>query len=84
MGQPEFDGGKAADFLYVFFDTGIDPQTRAYLSEDYWFCQLVQSIGITAAIDTRSKLSHQGIAVYEGDLSRSLAIQRAMTQGAAR
>lgn len=84
VGRPELDDGKPAGFLYAFFDTGICPQTRVYLSEDYWFCDLVESIGITPAIDTRSNLSHQGIAVYEGDLARSLAVQRAMTHGIAR
>ncbi|WP_144111917.1 hypothetical protein [Paraburkholderia sp. BCC1886] len=76
--RPEFDAGKPADFLYAFFDTGIDPVSRTYLSEDYWFCQLVQTIGITPAIDTHSNLQHQGIANYEGDLARSLAMQRSM------
>ncbi|MFM0394321.1 hypothetical protein [Paraburkholderia phytofirmans] len=78
VGRPEFDAGKVADFFYAFFDTGIDPETRAYLSEDYWFCRLVASIGITPAIDARSNLTHQGIAVYEDDVARSLELQRAM------
>ena len=82
VGRPELDEGKTADFLYAFFDTGIDPETRVYLSEDYWFCHLVESIGITPVIDTRSNLSHQGIATYEGDLSRSLELQRSMTPAA--
>ena len=82
-GRPELDTGAAAAFLYAFFDTGIDPETREYLSEDYFFCRLVQSIGITPAIDARSNLSHQGTAVFEGDLARSLAVQRAAQQAAA-
>jgi hypothetical protein len=82
-GRRELDEGKTADFLYAFFDTGIDPQTWVYLSEDYWFCHLVESIGITPVIDTHSNLSHQGIATYEGDLSRSLELQRSMTHAVA-
>jgi hypothetical protein len=76
VGRPELDEGRVADLLYAFFDTGIDQQTRTYLSEDYGFCRLVASIGITPVIDARSKLTHQGIATYEGDVARSLALQR--------
>lgn len=77
-GRPELDTGEQAAFLYAFFDTVIDPESRLYLSEDYAFCRLIASIGITPAVDARSNLRHQGIAVYEGDLARSLALQRAM------
>jgi hypothetical protein len=77
-GRPELDTGEQAAFLYAFFDTVIDPDSRLYLSEDYAFCRLIASIGITPAVDARSNLRHQGIAVYEGDLARSLALQRAM------
>ncbi|MFM0207373.1 hypothetical protein PQQ96_08175 [Paraburkholderia sediminicola] len=83
-GRPELDVGDPAEFLYAFFDTMIDPETRMYLSEDYAFCRLIDSIGITPAVDVRSNLRHQGIAVYEGDLARSLEIQRAETRRAAR
>ncbi|ANB73766.1 hypothetical protein AYM40_16425 [Paraburkholderia phytofirmans OLGA172] len=74
-GRPELDVGDEAAFCYAFFDTMIDPETRTYLSEDYAFCRLLESIGITPAVDARSNLRHQGIAVYEGDLARSLEIQ---------
>lgn len=36
----EFDEGSPAAFLYTFFDTMLDPDTRMYLSEDYAFCRL--------------------------------------------
>lgn len=75
-GRPELDMGEPAEFLYAFFDTMIDPESHLYLSEDYAFCRLIESIGITPAVDARSNLRHQGIAVYEGDLARSLGIQR--------
>lgn len=74
--RDEHDAGALALFHYAFFDTTIDPETRTYLSEDYTFCRLVQSIGITPAIDTRSNFSHQGIAMFHGDLARSLEMQR--------
>jgi hypothetical protein len=75
-GRPELDEGTPAAFLYAFFDTMIDPDTRMYLSEDYAFCRLIARIGITPAVDVRSNFRHQGVAVFEGDLGRSLAMQR--------
>ncbi|HZZ03495.1 hypothetical protein [Paraburkholderia sp.] len=81
--RPELDVGASAAFLYAFFDTMIDPESRLYLSEDYAFCRLIESIGITPAVDARSNLRHQGIAVYEGDLARSLGIQRSRATYAA-
>ena len=74
--RPDHNVGKIAAFHYAFFDTMIDPQ-GTYLSEDYAFCRRIAAIGITPAIDTRSNLTHQGSAVFEGDLGRSLARQRA-------
>ncbi|WP_345811484.1 hypothetical protein AAGS40_11565 [Paraburkholderia sp. PREW-6R] len=79
VGRPDLDAAEVANFVYAFFDTGIDHETNMYLSEDYWFCRLIASIGITPVVDARSNLSHQGIATYEGDVARSLQVQRAMS-----
>ncbi|CAN7237160.1 hypothetical protein [Caballeronia sp. dw_19] len=75
--RPDHKTGKIAGNHYAFFDTMIDPQSGSYLSEDYAFCRRCAAIGITPAIDTKSNLSHQGSAVFEGDLGRSLERQRA-------
>jgi hypothetical protein len=83
VNRPEHDTGKMAELHYAFFDTMIDPESNTYLSEDYAFCRRIAQIGITPAIDTRSNLTHQGTAVFEGDLSRSLNVQRAMQRVAA-
>ncbi len=77
IGRPEHTAGKMAGLHYAFFDTMIDPQKGTYLSEDYAFCRRCAAIGITPAIDTKSNLSHQGSAMFEGDLGRSLERQRA-------
>jgi hypothetical protein len=74
--RPDHDSGKIAELHYAFFDTMIDSQ-GTYLSEDYAFCRRIAAIGITPAIDTRSNLTHQGSAVFEGVVGRSLARQRA-------
>jgi hypothetical protein len=77
-GRAEHDSGEMARFHYAFFDTMIDPQTREYLSEDYAFCQRIKEIGITPTIDTRSNFTHQGVAIFRGDVTRSLAMQRSV------
>lgn len=76
QGRDDEGAGVAASLHYSFFDTMIDPQTRVYLSKDYAFCRRIESIGIAPAVDTQSDLSHQGVAVFQGDLSRSLKLQR--------
>lgn len=65
-----------SEYHYAFFDTMIDPVTRRYLSEDYAFCRRVAEIGVTPAVDMRSNLSHQGSAVYKGNLERMLELHR--------
>jgi hypothetical protein len=76
--RPDHNSGKLAECHYGFFDTMIHPKTRAYLSEDYAFCRRIAQVGIAPAIDTNSNLTHQGTVVFEGDLSRSFARQRAL------
>lgn len=78
VARPEHTLGDMAGHHYAFFDTMIDPQSGAYLSEDYTFCRRVAEIGITPAIDMQSNLTHQGTAVYQGDLGRMLERQRAV------
>ncbi len=80
QGRDDEDAGVAASLHYSFFDTMIDPQTRVYLSEDYAFCRRIESIGITPAVDTRSNFTHQGVAVFQGDLARSLELQRSASR----
>jgi len=53
--------------LYALFDCIIDPETGAYLSEDYSFCRRWRQIGGEIWIDTASKLSHCGPYEFVGD-----------------
>lgn len=48
---------------HEFFDTLR--QGDDYLSEDYAFCQRWRSIGGQVHVDTRCRLSHQGLKLYE-------------------
>jgi hypothetical protein len=53
--------------LFALFDCIIDPDTGAYLSEDYSFCQRWRKIGGEIWIDAASKLSHCGPYEFVGD-----------------
>lgn len=56
------------EFLYAFFDTGIDPEDRRYLSEDYNFCRLAKSVGYSIWIDPMTNLDHVGSYRYRGNI----------------
>jgi hypothetical protein len=60
------DGGQSSN-LYALFDCIIDPETGAYLSEDYSFCRRWRQIGGDIWIDIASKLSHCGSYEFVGD-----------------
>ena len=53
--------------LFALFDCIIDPDTGAYLSEDYSFCLRWRRIGGEIWIDAASKLTHAGPYEFVGD-----------------
>jgi hypothetical protein len=53
--------------LYALFDCIIDPETGAYLSEDYSFCLRWRRTGGEIWLDTTSKLTHTGPYEFVGD-----------------
>ncbi|HYB10467.1 MAG TPA: hypothetical protein VEJ16_12415, partial [Alphaproteobacteria bacterium] len=52
---------------YALFDCIIDPDTGAYLSEDYSFCRRWGQIGGEIWLDLGSRLSHSGQHTYKGN-----------------
>jgi hypothetical protein len=55
-----------SNHLYGLFDCMIEPETRAYLSEDFTFCHRWRKIGGTIWLDTRSRLKHVGSYEFQG------------------
>ena len=53
--------------LFALFDCIIDPETGAYLSEDYSFCLHWRRIGGEIWLDAASKLTHCGPYEFVGD-----------------
>lgn len=52
---------------YALFDCMIDTDTKAYVSEDFGFCQRWRDIGGTIWLDTEGKLTHSGVCSFQGD-----------------
>jgi hypothetical protein len=61
------DETRPSPNLYALFDCIIDPDTGAYLSEDYSFCRRWREIGGEIWIDRASKLTHSGPYEFVGD-----------------
>ncbi|MCY1361891.1 hypothetical protein D9M69_485820 [compost metagenome] len=71
---PDSIGEADRGLHYRFFDVFAEPNNGRYLSEDYGFCRRWQSIGGRVHVDTRSRLSHQGLRTYRGDFARTLGL----------
>lgn len=55
------------DDNYALFDCIIDPETKAYISEDFGFCQKWRDLGGKIWLDTEGKLTHIGAYSFAGD-----------------
>lgn len=60
-----FDGSRD---IMAFFDCEIDPVSRRYLSEDYFFCQKARQIGIKIHLCPWMELQHVGTYTFRGSL----------------
>ncbi|STZ75499.1 hypothetical protein [Bergeriella denitrificans] len=74
---PELEYQSDSDYnaratCYRFFDCMVDPESKRYLSEDYFFCRLWRQLGGKVAVDVQSNLSHQGTKLYTGSFSKSI------------
>jgi hypothetical protein len=61
-----FDGTRE---ILMYFQAEIDPVSKRYLSEDYWFCQKAQQIGLRTWFCPWMKLQHVGTYIFGGSLA---------------
>lgn len=65
VGQTHFSGDRE---ITAFFDCVIDPDSKRYLSEDYFFTQWCRKIGIKVWMCPWFTLDHIGTYFYKGNL----------------
>lgn len=71
-----FDGTRE---IMQFFQAEIDPASKRYLSEDYWFCQKSQAIGLKTWFCPWMKLQHVGTYIFGGSLADLASIGASAT-----
>lgn len=73
-----FNGNRE---ITAFFDCGIDPETKRYLSEDYFFCKNARKIGITIHLCPWMQLQHVGSYIFRGSMAAIASIGASPTVG---
>jgi len=58
---------QQSEHQFALFDSIIDQETGAYLSEDYSFCRRWLAVGGEIWLDLKSKLTHAGQHDYRGN-----------------
>jgi len=71
-----FDGSR---MIHAYFDCVIDPESKRYLSEDYYFCQNATKAGIDVWLCPWMRLAHTGMHVFQGDLGRMAQLNMSVT-----
>lgn len=66
-----FDGSRE---IMMYFQAEVDPKSKRYLSEDYWFCQKAQEADIRTWFCPWMKLQHVGSYIFGGSLADLAAI----------
>lgn len=74
-----FDGTRE---IMQYFQAEIDPESKRYLSEDYWFCQKVQEAGLRTWFCPWMKLQHVGTYIFGGSLADLAAVGASATADA--
>lgn len=71
-----FDGSRE---IMMYFQAEVDPVSKRYLSEDYWFCQKAQEIGLKTWLCPWMKTQHVGTYIFGGSLADLASIGASAT-----
>jgi hypothetical protein len=71
-----FDGSRE---IMMYFQAEVDPVSKRYLSEDYWFCQKAQAAGLKTWFAPWMKLQHVGTYIFGGSLADLASIGASAT-----
>lgn len=62
----QFDGTRE---IHAYFDCVIDPESKRYLSEDYFFCKMARKADLKVWMCPWMKLNHVGSYIFKGDMA---------------
>lgn len=71
-----FDGSRE---IMMYFQAEVDPVSKRYLSEDYWFCQKAQQADIKTWFCPWMRLQHVGSYIFGGSLADLASIGASAT-----
>jgi len=71
-----FDGTRE---IMMFFQAEVDPESKRYLSEDYWFCQKAQKANLKTWFCPWMKMQHVGTYIFGGSLADLASIGASAT-----
>jgi hypothetical protein len=71
-----FDGSRE---IMMAFQAEVDPVSKRYLSEDYWFCQKAQQADIKTWLCPWMRLQHVGSYIFGGSLADLASIGASAT-----
>jgi hypothetical protein len=71
-----FDGTRE---IMQYFQAEIDPKSKRYLSEDYWFCQKIQELNMKTWFCPWMTMQHVGMYIFGGSLADLASIGAAAT-----
>lgn len=71
-----FDGSRE---IMAYFDCAIDPESKRYLSEDYFFCWNARKIGIKVHLCPWMELNHVGTYTFKGSMSALASLDMSPT-----
>ena len=65
IGKDDYGNGS----VYVCFETMLDQETNFFLSEDYFFCNMIKKIGYKIWLLPYIKLNHLGTTTFSGSFT---------------
>ena len=65
VGQANFGGERN---IFAYFHCDIDPESKRYLSEDYWFTQKCRTLGVKTWLCPWMRTEHIGTYHFKGDM----------------
>jgi len=71
-----FDGSRE---IMAYFDCGIDPVSKRYLSEDYFFCQNARKADMKVHMCPWMELQHIGNYIFKGSMAAIASIDASPT-----